>query len=209
MRIAAIVLACAALVAVVVIGLSQAGSQGGEPKKGKTPTGAAAQTALRGSPPPLAALHRQAGRLLGGGKATFTARRRALRGFPVVVNGWAWWWRPRPVVVNGWASWCGPCRFEFPFFQSQAVKEGRRIAFLGLDVTDNASDARRFLKQFPQPYPSYTDTRGTIMQSLVPSSGLPNTVFFDANGKQTFVHQGGYPSEGGLAADIRRYALGG
>jgi cytochrome c biogenesis protein CcmG, thiol:disulfide interchange protein DsbE len=195
MRTAAIVLACAALVAVVVIGLSQAGSQGGEPKQGKTPTGSAAQAALRGSPPQLAALHRQAGQLLGGGKAAFTARRKALDGFPL--------------VVNGWASWCGPCRFEFPFFQTQAVKQGRRVAFLGLDVTDNASDARRFLRQFPQPYPSYTDTRGTIMQSLVPSSGLPNTVFFDASGKQTFVHQGGYPSEARLAADIRRYALGG
>jgi cytochrome c biogenesis protein CcmG, thiol:disulfide interchange protein DsbE len=195
MRTAAIVLACAALVAVVVIGLSQAGSQGGEPKKGKTPTGAAAQAVLRGAPPQLGALHRQAGQLLGGGKAAFTGRRKALHDFPL--------------VVNGWASWCGPCRFEFPFFQSQAVKQGRRVAFLGLDVTDNASDARRFLRQFPQPYPSYTDTRGTIMQSLVPSSGLPNTVFFDANGKQTFVHQGGYPSEGRLAADIRRYALGG
>jgi cytochrome c biogenesis protein CcmG, thiol:disulfide interchange protein DsbE len=195
MRTAAIVLACAALVAVVVIGLSQAGSQGGEPKQGKTPTGSAAQAALRGSPPQLAALHRQAGQLLGGGKAAFTARRKALDGFPL--------------VVNGWASWCGPCRFESPFFQSQAVKQGRRVAFLGLDVTDNASDARRFLSQFPQPYPSYTDTRGTIMQSLVPSSGLPNTVFVDAKGKQTFVHQGGYPSEARLAADIRRYALGG
>jgi cytochrome c biogenesis protein CcmG, thiol:disulfide interchange protein DsbE len=195
MRTAAIVLACAALVAVVVIGLSQAGSPGGEPKKGTTPTGGAAQAALRGSPPPLAALHRQAGQLLGGGKAAFAARRKALHGFPL--------------VVNGWASWCGPCRFEFPFFQSQAIKQGRRVAFLGLDVTDNASDARRFLKQFPQPYPSYTDTRGTTMQSLVPSSGLPNTVFFNAGGKQTFVHQGGYPTEARLAADIRRYALGG
>jgi cytochrome c biogenesis protein CcmG, thiol:disulfide interchange protein DsbE len=194
MRTAAIVLATAALIAVVVIGLSQAGSQGGAPKRGHTPTGAAAQTALRGSPPPLASLHRQAGQLLAGGKAAFDARRRSVRG--------------HPLVVNGWASWCGPCRFEFPFFQSQAVKDGRRVAFLGLDVTDNASDARRFLTQFPQPYPSYTDTRGTIMQSLVPSSGLPNTVFFDAKGKQTFVHQGGYPSEARLAADIRRYALG-
>jgi thiol-disulfide isomerase/thioredoxin len=190
-----IVLAAAALVAVVVIGLSQAGSQGGEPKQGGTPTGTAAQAALRGSPAPLASLHRQAGQLLGGGKDAFDARLRSVRG--------------HPAVVNGWASWCGPCRFEFPFFQSQAVKQGRRVAFLGLDVTDNASDARRFLKQFPQPYPSYTDTRGTVMQSLAPTSGLPNTVFYDAKGRKTFVHQGGYASQAKLAADIRRYALGG
>src|SRR4051794_7022309 len=54
MRIAAIVLATAALIAVLVIGLSQAGSQGGKPKRTKAPTGHAAQLALRGSPPKLA-----------------------------------------------------------------------------------------------------------------------------------------------------------
>src|SRR6266498_1376555 len=140
MRTAAIVLAAAALVAVVVIGLSQAGSQGGAPKKTKAPTGTAAQTALRGSPPALASLHRQANQLLPGGKAAFTARRESLGG--------------HPVVVNGWASWCGPCRFEFPFFQAEAVRYGKQVAFMGLDVTDNGGDAKRFLGQFPVPYPS-------------------------------------------------------
>jgi cytochrome c biogenesis protein CcmG, thiol:disulfide interchange protein DsbE len=195
MRTIAIVAGAVALVAVVVIGLSQAGSQGGEPKATPTPTGAAAQAALRGSPPKLAALHRQAGQLLPGGEAAFTQRRRSLVGYPL--------------VVNGWASWCGPCRFEFPFFQAEATKLGRRVGFLGLDVTDNAGDAKRFLRQFPQPYPSYADPRGTAMQSLAPTTGLPNTVFYDARGRKTYVHQGGYPSQKQLAADIRRYALGG
>jgi cytochrome c biogenesis protein CcmG, thiol:disulfide interchange protein DsbE len=194
MRTAAIVLAAAALVAVVVIGLSQAGSQGGAPKKTKAPTGAGAQAALQGSPPALASLHRQAGQLLPGGMSAFTKRRASLVG--------------HPVVVNGWASWCGPCRFEFPFFQAEAVRYGKQVAFMGLDVTDNGGDAKRFLAQFPLPYPSYADQRGTTMQSLVPAAGLPNTIFFDARGRKTFVHQGGYSSQAKLAADIRRYALG-
>jgi cytochrome c biogenesis protein CcmG/thiol:disulfide interchange protein DsbE len=195
MRIAAIAAAAAALIAVLVIGLSQAGSQGGAPKKGTAPTGAAAQSALRGAPPQLASLHSQASDLLQGGKTAFTQRRDGLHG--------------HPVVVNGWASWCAPCRGEFPYFQKVGVQYGKRVAFVGLDVTDNAGDAKRFLGQFPVPYPSYADPRGTTMQSLAATAGLPNTVFYDAKGRRTFVHQGGYTSEAALAADVKRYAIGG
>ena len=194
MRTAIIVVAAVALIALVVVGLSQAGSQGGAPKKGSAPTGSAAQAALRGAPPQLASLHDQAGDLLQGGTSVFAARRGALHG--------------HPVVVNGWASWCGPCRGEFPYFQKVGVQYGKQVAFLGLDVTDNAGDAKRFLGQFPVPYPSYADPRGTTMQSLAATAGLPNTVFYDAKGKRTFVHQGGYTSEAALAADVKRYALG-
>jgi len=194
MRIAAIVAAAAALIAVLVVGLSQAGSQGGAPKKGTAPTGAAAQAALRGAPPQLASLHSQASNLLQGEKAAFNQRWDGLRG--------------HPVVVNGWASWCAPCRGEFPYFQKVGVQYGKRVAFMGLDVTDNAGDAKRFLGQFPVPYPSYADPRGTTMQSLAATAGLPNTVFYDAKGRRTFVHQGGYTSEAALAADVKRYAIG-
>ena len=194
MRIAAIVAAAAALIAVLVVGLSQAGSQGGAPKKGTAPTGAAAQAALRGAPPQLGSLHSQASNLLQGGKAAFNQRRDGLRG--------------HPVVVNGWASWCAPCRGEFPYFQKVGVQYGKRVAFIGLDVTDNAGDAKRFLGQFPVPYPSYADPRGTTMQSLAATAGLPNTVFYDAKGRRTFVHQGGYTSEAALVADVKRYAIG-
>jgi cytochrome c biogenesis protein CcmG/thiol:disulfide interchange protein DsbE len=191
-RTAIVVLAAAALIAAVAIGLSQAGSQGGEPKRGGAPTGAAAAAALNGAPAPLASLYRQPSRLLVGGKAAFDRRRASLAGYPA--------------VVNGWASWCGPCRFEFPFFQAAAVRSGKRVGFLGIDVTDNPGDAERFLERFPLPYPSYTDPRGTLMQSLVPSAGLPNTVFFDRRGRKAFVHQGGYSSQASLDTDIRRYA---
>ena len=63
-----IVVAALVLVAVVVVGLVQAADDGGS--QGATrgsPTPAEAQRALAGAPPELAALHRQANRLLPAG----------------------------------------------------------------------------------------------------------------------------------------------
>jgi len=131
-------------------------------------------------------------RLLPGGKPAFDARLRSLRG--------------RPVVVNLWASWCGPCRAEFPFFQTLASKLHRRVTFLGVNTTDATAPARDFLRRFPVPYPSFFDRQGAVASAYA-VQGLPDTVFFTASGKRT-VHQGGYASEAILAQDITRYALG-
>jgi cytochrome c biogenesis protein CcmG/thiol:disulfide interchange protein DsbE len=111
-----------------------------------------------------------------------------------------------PVVVNVWASWCLPCRAEFPLFQVASTRFGRRVAFLGVDTLDAASDAQAFLARFPVAYPSYADPSGAIARSLVPTQGVPITVFLDRAGRVAYFHQGAYRSERALASDIRRYA---
>jgi cytochrome c biogenesis protein CcmG/thiol:disulfide interchange protein DsbE len=117
--------------------------------------------------------------------------------------------RGSPVVVNQWASWCGPCRSEFPFFQHLARRYQGRVAFLGVDSKDSRSDAEAFLKQFPVPYPHYYDEDASIARLFGGGRAWPTTAFFHPSGKLEYVHVGAYPSEEGLDADIRRYALGG
>jgi cytochrome c biogenesis protein CcmG, thiol:disulfide interchange protein DsbE len=176
-------LACAVLAA---------GCGGGDRGRGPAKPSASERKALAGAAPPLAALHRQANELLGGGPDAFERRLRELRG--------------HPVVVNKWASWCGPCRAEFPFFRRQALKLGKRVAFLGVDSNDNDAAARKFLRRFPVPYPSYRDADLEIAALFRGVQAFPVTAFYDAKGKLAFVHQGGYPTEEKLAEDIERYA---
>lgn len=150
--------------------------------------------ALAGSPAPLASLHAQADRLLGGGTGAFERRIAALRGYPV--------------VVSVWASWCGPCRLEFGALQRLAARLGRRVAFLGVDSQDSNDTASTFLREAPVPYPSYTDPEKKIAAALGATLGLPDTAFYDRAGKLAYLKQGPYTSTAALAADVRRYARG-
>jgi thiol-disulfide isomerase/thioredoxin len=154
-----------------------------------------AKAPLDGAPPQLAAIRGQAAELLGGGTDAFDQRLQQLRGFPV--------------VVNKWASWCGPCRLEFPWFQSLAEKRGGQIAFLGVDANDSEGSARTFLSELPLPYPSYTDADLHIAQDLGgPPQAFPTTSFYDRSGRLVFTHPGVYADEQDLIADVNRYAGG-
>jgi cytochrome c biogenesis protein CcmG, thiol:disulfide interchange protein DsbE len=112
----------------------------------------------------------------------------------------------KPVVVNKWASWCGPCRFEFPFLESQARKRRGEVAFVGVNSDDNRADARKFLDEHSVSYKHFEDPRQEIAASFNGVQGFPVTAFYGANGEREYVHIGGYASEADLAEDIERYA---
>jgi cytochrome c biogenesis protein CcmG, thiol:disulfide interchange protein DsbE len=114
------------------------------------------------------------------------------------------------VVVNKWASWCGPCRFEFPWFQSLAEKRGGEIAFLGVNSNDSDDAAKQFLSELPLPFPSYSDPDLNIAQELGgPPQAFPTTTFYDRTGKLVYTHPGVYRDESELVADVNKYASGG
>jgi thiol-disulfide isomerase/thioredoxin len=194
MRAALAALAAVALVAVVIIGLNQVpeSSSPGQTEQRSLST-AEVERRLAGAPPKLAALHREANRILPGAGKGFRRRLAELRG--------------HPVVVNIWASWCGPCREELPVLQRVSAQMGKQVAFLGLDLQDDKAAALRLLRKLPVTYPSYEDPGGRVFDSYR-IKGVPSTIYYDARGKQSFVHQGPYLTEQDLVGDVRRYALG-
>ena len=112
-------------------------------------------------------------------------------------------------LVDFWASWCGPCRAEFPFLQRAGARFGKEVAFIGVDSQDSDEAAKTFLGEYPVPYPSYSDPDQQIAQFMEATLGFPSTAFYDRNGDQVYLRQGGYPSQADLNADIRRFALSG
>jgi cytochrome c biogenesis protein CcmG/thiol:disulfide interchange protein DsbE len=184
-------LAALAVVAILVIGLIQA-SSGPKQEKLKPVNLDQALKHLEGAAAPLAALHADHNKLLGGGLKAFKARLEGLRG--------------HPVVINKWGSWCPPCRQEFPLLQHVSTDRGKRVAFLGIDALDPADEARKLLDEVPLTYPSYKDPKGLISQDLgVGGGSAPITVFVDRQGKTAFIHQGVYKRRADLERDIDRY----
>lgn len=185
-----LILAALALLAVAAAGCGSSSSD--QDYGGQHPD---YETALAGSPPPLAAIHRQADQLLDGGVDAYEARIAALAGYPV--------------VTNVWASWCGPCREEFPTLQKLSARFGKRVAFLGVNSKDGDDTASSFLDEAPLSYPSYTDPDGKILASLGGVGGYPDTAFYNRAGELCHLKQGPYTEQSELEADVRRYALQG
>ena len=181
-----------ALAAAAILAGSGCGSSTGGDSTSPPPDYA---QALAGSPPPLAALHKQENELLSGSTDAYETRIAGLGGYPV--------------VANVWASWCGPCRTEFPTLQKLAARYGKQVAFLGINYEDSEDAAETFLAEEPVPYPSYSDPDRHIAESLGLHGGVPDTAFYDRSGKLLYVKIGQYRDEAELEADVRRYALQG
>jgi len=175
----------------VFIGILQVTSQ--QPNRSKNIAGDLTQSKrLKKTEPELLALTEKGNQLLPGGEAAFNSQLEKLKG--------------TPVVVNKWASWCPPCREEFPFFQSQSKQLEGSVAFIGINSGDQISTAKKFLKEFPIPFPSFEDPDEKLADAINAGSNFPVTVFYSSDGKQSFTHQGGYASESQLSDEIERYA---
>ena len=111
--------------------------------------------------------------------------------------------RGKPVLLNFWASWCAPCRAEMPLLvRLYKVYGPRGVVFVGVNVEDEAADARRFMDQYHMDFPVVRAPDHTIMTAygLV---GLPTTVFIGPDGVIRGSEVGGFIGPDGEKALTR------
>ena len=84
-------------------------------------------------------------------------------------------------IVNIWASWCVPCRKEHPLLME--LSQNRSIKLIGLNYKDNLNNARKFIKEFGNPYSQILiDNDGTLGVEFG-AYGVPETFLIDKNKK--------------------------
>jgi cytochrome c biogenesis protein CcmG/thiol:disulfide interchange protein DsbE len=92
-------------------------------------------------------------------------------------------YKGKPVIVNFWATWCGPCKEELPVFQKMWNRyKDKDIAFIGIDVMDDRSNAAKYIKNNDITYTILYDQQGEI-SSKYKVVALPATFFIDREGK--------------------------
>lgn len=98
--------------------------------------------------------------------------------------------RGKVVYLDFWASWCGPCRQSLPML-NELRKELRSKGFevVAVNLDEDKSEAKKFLKQFPVSYPVLLDPKGRVPQKY-DLPGMPTSYLIDRKGKIRKVHVG-------------------
>ncbi|MFQ5595328.1 MAG: redoxin domain-containing protein, partial [Anaerolineae bacterium] len=95
-----------------------------------------------------------------------------------------------PILINFWATWCPPCRFEMPLLEQTygRLKEDDLIV-LAVDVQEGPELVTPYIAEMGLTFPVALDRAGAVATAYR-VTGLPTTVFVDANGIVTDIHRG-------------------
>ncbi|MGI6239353.1 MAG: TlpA family protein disulfide reductase [Christensenellales bacterium] len=95
------------------------------------------------------------------------------------------------VIVDLWATWCPPCVDSMPQLQRIADDFPDDVVVLGVNCGDRAATVESFVERYGFTFPIAIDEDLNILYHYFPTSGIPYTVFIDAEGRLVDTHLGG------------------
>ena len=104
-------------------------------------------------------------------------------------------------VINLWASWCGPCRQEMPMLAALQRSE-TDVQFLFINQGETAAALQTYLQQSKLSLQGVWMDADAALGPALGVSGLPATLFVDAQGNLVDLHFG-VISEPALKARLR------
>lgn len=110
--------------------------------------------------------------------------------------------RGRPAVINLWATWCPPCIREMPVLAA-AQQRYLGIQFIFANQGESAATVAHFLRAQGLKLDHVLLDPASATGRAVGSSGMPTTLFFDAQGQLVDAHLGAV-SDASLAAKLAK-----
>lgn len=99
--------------------------------------------------------------------------------------------RGHPVWLNFWATWCPWCKKEIPIIEQFKTRYGNRLDIYGVDVQQASPTVSAYMTQKKMNYPVLLDTTGQV-SATYGVTGLPMSVFINAQGRIQAVYQGAF-----------------
>ncbi len=94
------------------------------------------------------------------------------------------------VLVDFFASWCAPCREELPVLEKlHKTYRERGLVVLGVNIDNEVSAARNFLKTLPVSFLVLHDADKKVAKLYEPPS-MPSSYLIDRKGHVHRVHKG-------------------
>lgn len=100
------------------------------------------------------------------------------------------------LYLDFWASWCAPCAKSFPFLNGLNSKlKDRGLQIIGINLDEDAEDAKRFLVDFPPNFTVVTDGNQQCAQNY-DVKAMPSSYLIDRKGIIRHVQLGFRAGEG-------------
>jgi thiol-disulfide isomerase/thioredoxin len=117
----------------------------------------------------------------------------------------------KTVMVNFWATWCPPCRLEMPWLESVYGKhKDQGFELLAVDAGEKVppsmveDQVKQFVERMGLTFPTLLGDNTYDVQREYSVYGLPSTFIIDPNGTVIDYHNGMYPNEATLEAQIQK-----